>query len=44
MMSQVNEKVLSIPILGGFCLEKNFGDGIKNAFLAIGDNFKEVNV
>ena len=39
--SQVNEKVLSIPILGGFCLlEKIYHDGIKNAFLAIGDNFK----
>ena len=36
-----NEEVLSIPVLGGAdLLEKYYQDGIKNIFLAIGDNFK----
>tara|TARA_B100001063_G_scaffold230093_1_gene242877 strand:+ start:271 stop:915 length:645 start_codon:yes stop_codon:yes gene_type:complete len=36
-----NEEVLSIPVLGGTnLLEKFYQDGIKNIFLAIGDNFK----
>jgi sugar O-acyltransferase (sialic acid O-acetyltransferase NeuD family) len=35
-----NEEVLSIPVLGGInLLEELYQDGIKNVFLAIGDNF-----
>lgn len=36
-----NEEILSIPVLGGInLLEKYYGEGIKNIFLAVGDNFK----
>tara|TARA_B110001450_G_scaffold256377_1_gene286636 strand:- start:10963 stop:11607 length:645 start_codon:yes stop_codon:yes gene_type:complete len=36
-----NEEVLSIPVLGGISrLEKYYQDGIKNIFLAIGDNVR----
>ena len=36
-----NEEILSIPVLGEInLLEKYYQDGIKNIFLAIGDNIK----
>lgn len=36
-----NEEILSIPVLGRVnSLEKYYNDGIKNIFLAVGDNFK----
>ena len=36
-----NEEILSIPVLGRVSsLEKYYNDGIKNIFLAVGDNLK----